>query len=70
MFSSLDLPPGSNQGIMNFLWVCLIAHCITPSLAGVSSPKRNSGLPTVDLGYEIHQATFNVRGSRRCECTS
>ncbi|KFX96250.1 hypothetical protein V490_03445 [Pseudogymnoascus sp. VKM F-3557] len=47
----------------NFIAASLLACCVTPSLAGVSNPlQRDFSLPTVDLGYEIHQATFNQSG--------
>ena len=45
----------------NLLWVYLTTCCIGLAFAAVSSPKRDSSLLTVNLGYEIHQATFNVR---------
>lgn len=32
-------------------------------LAEFTEIERNPSLPVVDLGYELHQATFNVRAT-------
>lgn len=46
--------------MMGISTVLVLFLSITCSLATKPSP---SSVPTVDLGYEIHQATFNVRNS-------
>ncbi len=46
--------------ITPFERVLIVAIATAVSVSHANAAAANS-LPTVDLGYEVHQATFNVR---------